>query len=345
MGFSTSVSGNALNNERIETEQVDCGIGTSEGPSFEPSGFSGTCRITEGDQSSGGVTFTVRNETGASLTNVMPRLLAKNATGTAQVLALWGPGPRSISQMTDAQSAEFRWRGGVLGVGSVSMQFEATATRPNGQSVSTGTVECSVTLRDSAGLPDLAVDELDLRDSLLIETRDFPLGDCNLSALKGCVDEPGRRRILRFTLIAANIGSADFFLGDPSENRFYEFNTCRQRYIWYDYSQFRLLDMQGNLVSEGHKEAFCLVDGRTNRPDARRNPQFTHCGYQGVSAGWDDIYHRTLDCQWVDITGVPPGQYMLSVHVNPGRDILESNFNNNIGEVVVTIGEEDGLVR
>ena len=337
MGFSVSVSGTGLNNESIQTGPVDCGVGTSEGSSFDPSGFSGTCHITRGDDSSGGVSFTVRNATGGTLTNITPILLGKTSTGTAQVLDLWGPGPRSINQMTNTQSADFAWRARVLGIGRITMRFEGTATRPNGQSASTGTVECSVTLSDSAGLPDLAVDELDLRDSLMIETRNFEPDDCNVS--DGCVNAPGERRILRFTTTAANLGSADFFMGDAAENPAYQFSECRDRWIFWEYSDFRLLDMRGNLVTRGHKEAFCLVDGRMVKPDARRSPQFTHCGFQGVSAGWADIYHAGLDCQWVDITDVPAGQYMLSVHVNPSRIVEESDFSNNIGQVEVTIPE------
>ena len=65
-------------------------------------------------------------------------------------------------------------------------------------------------------------------------------------------------------------------------------------------------------------------------PDrAAPTPQFDHCGYQGISAGWADVYHRGLDCQWIDITGVPSGRYVLEVAINPAHVIQEHNYSNN----------------
>ena len=37
------------------------------------------------------------------------------------------------------------------------------------------------------------------------------------------------------------------------------------------------------------------------------------------------------DCQWIDITDVPPGNYILRLHTNPGNQVAETDFYNNIG--------------
>ena len=60
-------------------------------------------------------------------------------------------------------------------------------------------------------------------------------------------------------------------------------------------------------------------------------------GFQGISAGWADVYDRSLDCQWIDITGVPSGRYVLQVEINPAHVIQENNYNNNTGQAEVTI--------
>ena len=38
------------------------------------------------------------------------------------------------------------------------------------------------------------------------------------------------------------------------------------------------------------------------------------------------------DCQWIDITDVPPGNYLLRLHANPGNQVAETDFYNNIGK-------------
>jgi len=50
---------------------------------------------------------------------------------------------------------------------------------------------------------------------------------------------------------------------------------------------------------------------------------------QGLSVGWSDIYQRWFDCQWIDITGIANGTYLLQVEVNANHAILESNYDNN----------------
>jgi hypothetical protein len=43
----------------------------------------------------------------------------------------------------------------------------------------------------------------------------------------------------------------------------------------------------------------------------------------GVSAGWRDIYDRSLAFQWVDVSDVPPGRYRLRAETDPEARILE----------------------
>ena len=58
---------------------------------------------------------------------------------------------------------------------------------------------------------------------------------------------------------------------------------------------------------------------------------------QGISPGWSDLYGNGLDCQWIDVTDVPPGKYELRVDLNPSRTFQELTFDNNSASVEVTV--------
>jgi hypothetical protein len=78
----------------------------------------------------------------------------------------------------------------------------------------------------------------------------------------------------------------------------------------------------------GHKNGFCVVD-LVDYTRGLLNGRYFSCGSQGISIGWADEYHWGLDGQWVVVTGVPPGDYMLEAEVNAERLYRELAYNNN----------------
>ena len=80
----------------------------------------------------------------------------------------------------------------------------------------------------------------------------------------------------------------------------------------------------------GHKQGFCLRD--TNCA----SPRYT-CTDQGISAGCYDVYGANLGCQYLDVTGVPPGTYTLRVRMDPFARIPELSETNNVATVPVTL--------
>jgi len=44
-----------------------------------------------------------------------------------------------------------------------------------------------------------------------------------------------------------------------------------------------------------------------------------------------------LDCQWIDVTDVAPGPYIVSILVNAQHYLPESNYDNNEIRAQVTI--------
>ena len=92
----------------------------------------------------------------------------------------------------------------------------------------------------------------------------------------------------------------------------------------------------------GLKQAFCWLDSQ--RLYGTRPPRY-NCGNQGITAGWADVYGRSLDCQWIDITGLPAGNYQMRVSVNDSQTIVqESDYSNNNVAVKVRITAPGSVV-
>jgi hypothetical protein len=187
---------------------------------------------------------------------------------------------------------------------------------------------------ESCPLPDLTVDADEALDSLQFDTRVFEADSCAI--VEGCVDGAGERRLLRFSTQTPNIGNADMILGDPTLQPDFEFSACHGHYHFEGYARYQLLDGEGTIVATGHKQAFCLLDSARVSPTASPTPRY-HCSFQGIQAGWSDIYGAGLDCQWVDITGVAEGDYTLRIEINPDHTLPESDYSNNAITIPVTI--------
>lgn len=199
----------------------------------------------------------------------------------------------------------------------------------------------NLALGAACSLPDLVVSAETARASLSSEFRAFPPGSCALE--EGCVDGAGVRRLLRFSTQTANVGGSDIVLGDPGGTPGFEFAPCHGHFHFEGYAEYQLLDATGAVAAAGHKQAFCLLDSESvGVPGAPASPRF-HCQFQGIQRGWSDVYGSGLDCQWVDITAVPPGDYTLRIRVNPDRVIEEADYTNNSAEVPVRIDDTDAL--
>ncbi len=192
-------------------------------------------------------------------------------------------------------------------------------------------------------LPDLSVNEQALFDTMQVVEATFSEDSCEIE--EGCVDAAGDRRILRFSTTTPNKGNADLVMGRPVDRPdLFSFSDCHGHFHFDQYADYRLLDVDGNVVARGHKQAFCLIDLQrlgTEFPDARRQGQF-ECSLngslpQGISVGWADTYNSELPCQWVDITDVPEGDYTLEVHVNPQHIFSELDLMNNVARVPVRV--------
>ncbi len=182
-------------------------------------------------------------------------------------------------------------------------------------------------------LPDLSIDAERMAGSLDIQDVPFEADDCAIA--EGCVDAPGSRRLLRFATTTPNSGTADLRMGRPDENDpLFDYSECHAHFHFTGYANYELLGADGVAVANGHKQAFCLMDYENWEDGGRARYS---CEFQGISTGWADTYDAYLDCQWVDITDVPAGDYTLRVTLNADHAIPELSYDNNVMEVPVAV--------
>lgn len=220
-------------------------------------------------------------------------------------------------------------------------------------------VPCS----DPRGCPDLGIDRVDLVKDLRVRNERISEGDCNIE--EGST-EAGLRRMIRFTLTTPNRGAGDLFVGDPDDRPdLFVWATCHQHHHFLDFADYRLWsdegyrqwrdlreqrpgDRSGDVLADnpglqqhlvsGHKQGFCMIDVKPH--DVTVPSRFTHCDNQGITAGWGDVYVASLDGQFIDITGVESGWYVLEVEVNAERLLEESDYTDNIAAIQMFIPPE-----
>ena len=88
-------------------------------------------------------------------------------------------------------------------------------------------------------------------------------------------------------------------------------------------------------IAQSFKTTFCLIDwvkidAQKKTPDVTYFACDRTAPWQGVSVGWIDQYHHSLDGQEVDFSGAPSGIYYLQVHVNDEGVFVESNESDNV---------------
>jgi hypothetical protein len=187
--------------------------------------------------------------------------------------------------------------------------------------------------------PDISVRADRIEGRTDVQWRYFPPDDCAL--LERCAGGPGWRRLLLFDTVTPNLGSADLFMGAPAYNadRF-EYSACHMHHHFNGYAGYELRRPDGVVLARGHKQAFCLMDS-TPYPDGPEDGVQYVCENQGIQRGWQDVYGSDLDCQWVDVTDVPPGNYSLRVEVNTDHTLNERDYGNNVTTVPITVTPDD----
>jgi hypothetical protein len=156
----------------------------------------------------------------------------------------------------------------------------------------------------------------------------FEPDDCALHPDENLVGGPGVRRLVRFATVIWNVGDRDLRIGAPAtpvspwSTADFHFSPCHGHvHFTADWVVYRVLDLGGALVGAGHKQGFCIEDVYdASGAVVRGEPGRYGCDFMGISAGHGDVYARDIPGQWVDVTDLAPGEYVLEVEVNPSKD-------------------------
>lgn len=140
----------------------------------------------------------------------------------------------------------------------------------------------------------------------------------------------------------------------------WEFHPIHDHYHVQNFAQTTLwqMDSQGRRAGSeplrvGHKISFCIADieldawgekgngSRTyNAPDClvpfKSDGQFDYY-LQGLTRGWGDVYEYYLPGQYIEVSGVPDGTYILETFVDPDDHLIEADDSNNCGTLLVKI--------
>jgi hypothetical protein len=127
-----------------------------------------------------------------------------------------------------------------------------------------------------------------------------------------------------------------------------------------DFERYELRRAAGGTpVEPDEKTGFCLgdryeTDRRTRLENEPAQPVWTEeCGRarpalltvrEGISPGFGDDYEPELEGQYVDVTQVPAGRYVLVHRANPDRALEESDYGNNAASVLVQLRRTTGEV-
>lgn len=127
------------------------------------------------------------------------------------------------------------------------------------------------------------------------------------------------------------------------------------------YAKYRLLSnvngSPGSVVmrpdgqpAESAKVGFCLINVNSSftLPSGQSSTTLstysasgmpsTSCGqFQGVNPGRADVYSASLADQWIDVTGVPDGNYFVEITLDANNGMLESNEANNTATFAISV--------
>ncbi len=149
-------------------------------------------------------------------------------------------------------------------------------------------------------------------------------GDARIAS--GCLLGSGWRDVLRFGLEVTN-PSDEAALPDETP-----FNVATERSAWRGLARARLTRDGEVVAGRGWEPSFCVV-GAVGADCAEHN-----CSAQGIGAGCTERFPGVRDCQWVDVTGLAAGPYVLEI-------LMASNggpTDNIVASTPVIIGDSAG---
>lgn len=179
---------------------------------------------------------------------------------------------------------------------------------------------------------------------------------------------------LRFTTIIVNIGDGPFqarghtpqasgdllvnqqiansngtWTDEATNSRMFFAGDGHDHWHVRDLATYELRNTAATIKRTGEKHGFCFFDNyafKTSLPHAPQSAQYRGggCGdlgdtsvTMGLSVGWGDRYGAKLPSQYIDITGLPSGEYILTVTADEQGFLRERCEANNTTTAILKI--------
>jgi lysyl oxidase len=129
--------------------------------------------------------------------------------------------------------------------------------------------------------------------------------------------------------------------------------TAEDHRHWHlqGFMRYELHAADGRSLRRDRKSGYCLGDRYDTHDDTLTGkppePVYTsRCGLgqptrldvsEGISIGYGDIYAARIEGQYIDITGLAGGNYVLVQRVNPSRKLVDFDPVNDVGSLLVRV--------
>ncbi|HEV8137065.1 MAG TPA: lysyl oxidase family protein [Pyrinomonadaceae bacterium] len=191
---------------------------------------------------------------------------------------------------------------------------------------------------DNGNKPDLTIDPQNFVARMEIVDRLFDETGCEFK--EGAVHASGNRRIIRFETVILNSGDGDLVVGDRNDpnNQYaqaFAIAPCRGDYYIKDFSRYELLSLDRTVVLAEQKSGLYLED--SFKVNGGKSKSFDSAS-QGITSGWADSHNKQLAGQWIDITGIPEGDYIVRASINISNTFDEgTNRYTNAVETMIHV--------
>jgi hypothetical protein len=150
----------------------------------------------------------------------------------------------------------------------------------------------------------------------------------------------GTPNVVQFESLRQRIHSSDGSFEDRVADT-YEFHPAHAHFHYRNFAVSALLREDGTVAAAGRKNGFCMVDvenyafamkgdaARTYVPPACLAPTEGDEIVNGISVGWADVYNWYLADQFIEVSGLTDGHYVLTTTADPASTIVELDDDNN----------------
>ncbi|MGQ0549543.1 MAG: lysyl oxidase family protein [Armatimonadota bacterium] len=130
----------------------------------------------------------------------------------------------------------------------------------------------------------------------------------------------------------------------PVGNAILDTRSDHNHWHFSDFLSYTLRRVGSTTARRSKKQSFCLEDVAKLRKKARGR-LFRKCpnpravtGEMGITPGWGDVYWAGVQEQYIEVKGLPPGEYWLEMVVDPKKRLKVKSRRYHKTRVKITLG-------